>query len=815
MAEESTGFGGLLRACRVAAGLSQEDLVRRSGLDVRTIRNLERGHAHWPYPDTVRRLADALNLRGADRDAFTVAAGRRLAPATGEAGGGAVAGSGLAAGAVHLGGVSGSTSPGVPAELAEVPSPEALGQVWAGRRVSASAAPSQLPAGIADFTGREAYASRLRQALAGAGDVSCAGAVPIVVIAGAAGSGKTTLAVHAAHQVKNQFPDGQLFVQMSGASGRPAVPGEVLARLLRDLGVDGDKVPAGEEERAALYRTRLADRRVLLLLDDAKDAAQVRPLLPGSASCAVVLTTRNRAVYLAGGGRVDLDTLPAAEALELLSRVVGAARVDAEPDAAGELLRACAGLPLAIRICSARLATRPQWPVAAMAARLRDEQRRLDELAAGDLEVRASFQVSYESIRDGGGAGPDPARAFRLLGLWQGPRISLPAAAALTGQREQDMAIALETLVDANLLESPGQGWYEQHDLLRLFAAERAQAEETPQEQATAVARLLHWYLATVTAAADFLSPYRYRIPDDDEPPAALPHNSAQDALAWYDHERAGLVFAVRLAADSGLHQVAWRLATALFELFARRHDWAECISVHRIAVSSAQASRSPLGEAWALHNMGFGLASTGDATAFGYLRQAAAVRRELGDPDGECQAAIAIAEAHHRIHGPQQAYDHLRQNLELLRRTGNLSRLAVALNNHGKYCQGVGRTDEATECLQEALALVAATGAGLVLGPVLANLGLIHLEAGRFQEAIASLSKAHRLCAAHGHLLGQALALRDLGQAQLRGGQANEAKASTQAALTMFKELKATAEIESTRSVIASLAQPANTDVS
>jgi DNA-binding SARP family transcriptional activator len=385
--------------------------------------------------------------------------------------------------------------------------------------------PAQLPAAVADFTGRHTQAAYLHKALISQ-EVASPGAVRVAVVAGAAGLGKTTLALHVAHQVRDLFPDGQLYTHLAGASGQPAVPAEVLARFLRDLGVDGGKIPAGGEERAALYRTRLADRRVLILLDDAKDAAQVRPLLPGSASCAVLVTSRRRTPSLLSTGFVDLAALPESEALELFSRIAGDAGPAAEPEAAAEILRACAGLPLAIRICAARLATRPQWRITTMASRLRDERRRLDELQIGDLEVRASFQVSYDSL-SADRRRVDPAQAFRLLGLWPGQQISVPAAAALTGQREQEMAGALEALVDASLLESPEPDWYQLHDLLRLFATERAQAEETEETRLGAVTRLLQWYLATATSAAAALSPHRYRIPVEQPPAPSAPPNSA------------------------------------------------------------------------------------------------------------------------------------------------------------------------------------------------------------------------------------------------------------------------------------------------
>jgi DNA-binding SARP family transcriptional activator len=685
------------------------------------------------------------------------------------------------------------------AGLIRVPSAESAARALAG--------PAQLPADIADYTGREAKVSALSSALTGDDRASGPGVVRVVVIAGAAGVGKTTLAVHGAHQVRSQFPDGQLFVQLAGASAHPAVPGDVLARLLRDLGVDGDKVPAGTEERAALYRTQLATRRVLILLDDARDAAQVRPLLPGSASCTVVVTTRSSTPHLLGTAFVGLDTLPGSEALELFSRIVGDARPVAEPEAAAEILRACAGLPLAIRICAARLATRPRWRIATMAALLRDEHRRLDELQVGDLEVRASFQVSYDSLK---GNQSGPARIFRMLGLWQGQRISLPAVAALAGQQERDIAGALETLIDMNLLESPEPGWYQLHDLLRLFAAEQAQAEESEEAQAAAVARLVQWYLSTATAIADQYSPNRYRLPGEQPPPGLVP-GSTRNALDWYDREHANLVPAIRQAAAAGLHDAAWRLPTTLYPFYNRLYHWADCIAAHRIAVTSARLAGSRAGEAWALYNLGYGLARLGDTEAFARIQEAAAIRREMGDLGGEARAAIATTEAHLRIHGPQAAYEYSLRSLELLREVGDPGLLSIGLNNHGDVCISLGKIDEATECLQEALGILTAIGGGVVVqGHVLQNLGNIYLESGRLPEALASLAESHRHFLEHGHLPGQAQALKYLGRAQHSAGQPNQARESLEAALRLFRNQNDTAEIAYVQSALATLEHPA-----
>ena len=415
------------------------------------------------------------------------------------------------AGAVFVPG--GTTPRRPPRSWGGCPPPDPAGPARE-RPTAPASGPAQLPADIADFTGRDEQVKRLSDLLSGTGASGDPGAVRIAVVAGAGGLGKTSLAVHAAHRVRRRFPDGQLYVDLLGATAAPLLPGDVLARFLRDLGVDGRDIPVDEDERAARYRTTLARRRMLVVLDNARDAAQVRPLLPGSASCAVLVTTRSRMPDLASTKLVDLNVLDDDEALKLFVKVVGEERAAAEPEATAELLDACAGLPLAIRICAARLVTRSGWTIRAMAGRLTDEHRRLDEMRAGDLAVRASFEVSFTSLPPSTDKqGIDPALAFRLLGLWQGPSISAAAAAALFGVPEYSAEDALEVLVDTHLLESVATDRYRFHDLLRVYAAERAADDLLAAERDAAVTRLLTWYMRTADAAATAVAPHRYNIP--------------------------------------------------------------------------------------------------------------------------------------------------------------------------------------------------------------------------------------------------------------------------------------------------------------
>jgi DNA-binding SARP family transcriptional activator len=648
--------------------------------------------------------------------------------------------------------------------------------------------PAQLPADISDFTGREHQVKHVSDLLCAAVNDDSDGAVRIALVTGYGGLGKTSLAVHAAHRVRQSFADGQLYVDLLGATPHPLHPADILARFLRDLGVDGRDIPHDEAERAARYRTCLAGRRVLVVLDNARDAAQVRPLLPGSASCAVLITTRSRMPDLASTKLVDLNVLDDDEALTLFTKVVGDERAAGEPEATAELLLACAGLPLAIRICAARLAGRSGWTIQAMANRLRDEHRRLDEMTAGDLAVRASFEVSFASLPSPrSGRAVDPALAFRLLGLWHGPTISCAAAAALFGATEDQAADALEILVDAHLLESKSQDRYKFHDLLRVYASERALADLGASDRDEAVRRLLGWYVRTADAAATVCSPYRYTMPLDPSDPPALGFASIDEALAWYDSERINVVAATRQAALDGLHDIAWRLAPPLYILCNRRGNWADCIAMHRIALDSARQVGNRQGEAWILNNLGDALGVLRDPEAIDLLEQSLAIREEIGDGMGQAQALNNLADAHEELGRREESVLMLRQALEVNRRIGRLSGEAAALTNLGFALMQSGRLQEAASFLEEACVVNAKIDQA---GYALYSLGECYLLLDRVEEAVGCLTQAidaHRVL---GNRLHQARALKTLAAVQSQYGQPTQARESREAAAEIFDEL-------------------------
>jgi tetratricopeptide (TPR) repeat protein len=426
-----------------------------------------------------------------------------------------------------------------------------------------------------------------------------------------------------------------------------------------------------------------------------------------------------------------------------------------------------------------------------MANRLRDEQRRLDELKIGDLAVRASFQVSYDSLQATGRAAA-PARVFRILGLWEGPSISLPAAAALLGEPEDDITEALETLVDANLLESPAPDRYRFHDLLRFYATERARSEEPDEDRAAAVERLLRWYLATAEAIADTVASRPYRVPretaGDTYPVPEFP--TLDDALSWYEEERVNVVAATRQAASAGLDDVAWRLPPTLFAVFNRRNNWADCVVTHRVALESVRKCGNRLGEAWVLDRLGYSLARLGDPEAIGHLEQALAIRRELGDTLGEAQTAVALGHGYYLLQGPSEpAIEHMRHAADLLRPLDRPALRGTALNNLGEVYFALGNLDAAAECYAEASEELREAG-GYALGHPLLNLGRVYLSLRRLDEALPRLAEALRLHRAAGDPMGEALALKELGRAHVATGNVTEARESLAMALAIFEKI-------------------------
>ena len=655
-------------------------------------------------------------------------------------------------------------------------------------------APAQLPADVADFTGREDVVADLCRWLGEAARGGSPGSVMVSAVAGQAGIGKTAVVLHAAHRVVGRFPDGCLYANLQGAS-RPLGPGEVLARFLRDLGVDGSAIPSGEQERAGAYRSRLAGRRMLIVLDDARDAAQVRPLLPGRAGCAALVTSRNWLADLDGAAVVELGVLSRLEARALFGRMVGEQRAAAEPDGVEAVLDACAGLPLAIRIAAARLVSRPTWLITSLAKRLADEQRRLDELAHGDRAVRASFQVSYAALPSGDGTGdrPDPARAFRLLGLWPGKDLGLLAAAALLGRPRDQAQRELEALVDTHLLDSPAEGRYRFHDLLRVFAAERAREQEPAAARNEAMRRLLTWYLQAVAAAVRVIAPARVLPVFEPSAPAADQPIFADywSAMRWCEDELTNIVTATAEAASRSLHSIAWKLPVAAWGFFDLRQHWAEWIATHRAALDSARHMSDQHAQAWVLNNLGIAYAQQLRCEeAIGYLQRALAIRCEIGDRHGEAHSLNNLANALKYLRRYPESAARYQQALLIRREVNDRAGEALTLGNLGGLYRDMHAFEDAIVHLEKALEISRDTGDRHMQANNLDGLAEVFLDLERLDDATRCNIQALRMYADMGNRYGVADSLHKLGHTLRRLDRQEDARRFWDRALAIYRQL-------------------------
>ncbi|MEV4759681.1 tetratricopeptide repeat protein [Micromonospora sp. NPDC049559] len=651
--------------------------------------------------------------------------------------------------------------------------------------------PRQLPADVFAFTGRDDQLARLDGMLADSSGAAPT-AVLISALSGTAGVGKTALAVHWAHRVADRFPDGQLYVNLRGYDPeQPMGPGEALARLLASLGVAGGDLPLDVEERAARYRTQLSGRRMLIVLDNAGTVEQVRPLLPGTPSCAVVVTSRDRLSGLVardGARRVELDLLPLPEAVALLDRLIGP-RAEAEPEVVATLANLCARLPLALRVAAERATARPSATLAELAAELADRQERLELMETeGDprAAVTAVFSWSVQHL-------PDPAaRTFRLLGLHPGAEFDEYAVAALAATDQASARHELETLTRAHLVQATTPGRYAMHDLLRAYAAHLASVHETERGRRAAQGRLFDAYLATAGAATELLDLADARRQARVPAPTAgtVPLADPDAARTWLDLELPNLVAVAAHTATGGWPAHTVDLSTALYRYLDGGH-YSDALAIHTHARRAAELTGDRSGQARSL--LGIGVAHLHlyrYERAVEYLHQALTVAEQAGDRAEQARALSVLGNVE-RLRGRHEpAAGYLRRAMDLARLVGDDAQQGLALINLGTVEAQRGRYDAAIGHLERAVALFRRGSDRLGRATALTNLGLAEQRLSRHESAAEHLRQALAVFREIGHRQGEANTLDNLGSVHLSLGRPNRAVEYFTQALVVCREI-------------------------
>ncbi|MFJ9434182.1 AfsR/SARP family transcriptional regulator [Streptomyces sp. NPDC101490] len=636
-------------------------------------------------------------------------------------------------------------------------------------RTAVSRPPFQLPWEAESFTGRTAEVAAIRALLdapeppgghprAGTPDAfppPAATAPPAhirpVVISGMGGIGKTALAVHVAHRVREAFPDGALYADLRGyCVGGARSAHELLARFLSDLGVQRDSLPEDTDDRALLFRTALADRRVLLLLDNARNAAHVAPLLPAGGRSAALITSRQLLADLPDAVKVPLSPLPAPDQHALLARLAGAERVRDEPEALADIMDACGGLPLALHIVGGRLASRPSWPLALLAKRLTPHQGRLETLAMGDFDVQRTFAMSYVAMRDSGQPlEREGARAFRLLGrIWSGHQVTPQSAAALLDVTEARAAAVLDVLADAHLVLTPEPDRYVLHDLLGEYAWQRGEEEDTEAERTAAVLRLLSWYVTALLRASRAATHETQSPPPLDPPtgtPPALPEFADDDqAIRWTARELPAIREALTRAGELGRSDMAWRLAVGLFG-YAGTHWWtAEWDACLGQAMEIARAHDDTLGQAWLHRRMAVahGMAFRNEA-CLAHLRIALELFTGRGDVLAQASILGNMSSLYSQIEDAERALTHAELSRDLYREAGNTRGETLVLSRIADARQLLGDLDQAAADARRVIELLRTDGHRLFLATSLTKYGDVLRALGRRDEAFASLAEA------------------------------------------------------------------------
>ncbi|QQQ77474.1 tetratricopeptide repeat protein [Saccharothrix sp. 6-C] len=657
-------------------------------------------------------------------------------------------------------------------------------------RTSPIPPPHELPPDVHAFTDRVQQLAEMDLMLASTEETSSTAAVVISAVSGTAGVGKTAFATHWAHRVSDRFPDGQLYLNLRGyGPDEPVPPAAALASLLRSLGVPNTDIPHDLDERAARFRSLAAGRRMLIVLDNARSADQVRPLLPGTSSCLVLVTSRDALPGLVsrdGARRVNLDLLPHDQARYLLRMLIGP-RVDTEPEAVDSLVRHCARLPLALRIAADLVTDNPQATLAELVRELADEQGRLDMLDAGDdpyTAVRAVLSWSYRNLD------PEQSRAFRLLGLHPGRDFDPVSAAVLFQTPAARGRRLLDSLVRAHLLERTTTGRYQMHDLLRVYAADLASQEEPEESRHAASGRLFNFFLRTASQAMDILFPQEHdrrpKFPTDSESPANLVDDA--QAVRWLETERATLA---AVAAHTTWTTYATSLSATLYRFLDVHGHFDDAVTLHSLAVTAARQRGDKVSEGRASHNLGVVYQRLGRyLEAQDHLTRAITVLRQAGSPLVEALALADLGHVHMLLGRQDEALACDSAALRLFEEVGDRTGQGQVLNNMGLVLDRLGRHEESVEHMQRALALFRKANDRPRIGYVLNDIGVAFQHLERNLEAKGYHQEALELARATRDRALEAEALNGLGNALRRTGMTDEVLACHEQALAIALDI-------------------------
>ncbi|WP_410632448.1 tetratricopeptide repeat protein [Amycolatopsis sp. cmx-4-83] len=734
-------FGARLRRLRRAAGLTQETLAEAAGLSAQAVGALERGERRFPHRETLDRLADALDLAGDARTEFAAAGARPKTPA------------------------------------------------------GTTAVPRELPGGVAAFTGREVELDRVLGLFADPRPGV------VVAIAGMAGVGKTALALEAGHRLARRFPDGSLHLDLRGHAADPPDPLDLLDRLIRELGGE-PPTPLTLGSASARFRSALAGKRVLLLLDNARDAAHVAPLLPGAGGSAAIVTSRAALPDLPQAHQVLLDVLPEPDALRLLAAEIGADRVAAEPAAARAVVRLCGYLPLALHLAGARLATRPSWPVAHLAHRLGDESRRLDETG-----VRTSFALAFGALDDAA------ARAYPLLSLLDVPELSVPVAGRLLDAPDRVAENLLERLTDEHLLTTPAPGWYRLHDLLRLYAREHA-GRLPAAERAAAITRVVELCASVAWQSMALVSAASHRHDWAAGRWAAGGPATTEEVFGWLDRHQAHLVTLVRQAAATpGVPAEAIAaVGLGLFEYHRARARWRDAIQVDEVALTLVDGV-DPVAAATLRNDLGVAeaeLAHGGEAADYrrshAHLRRSLADWEEIGDPRQLAGILNNLCFVFGLGDDVDEAIEFGERGLALNRSLGLRHVETLNLVNLGVLYGRQGDRSRELAYATEAVAVGEGTDdlRGMAYGWM--RIGTVHREEGRYADAVEELRRSAELWRAAGVRSYEAMTLAELGRAYAGLGSPVRARELFTEALAMLREYGGAEHVAAVRAELEAL---------